>query len=103
MDDYVVAFASRGNVTVQFENLYEGYCGDYNPDDPNDENLLRFTVYMNGEEVPNASYCTQIPANSNVALVKKAAERILKEVYDPLQSGYGIKKLCETLSWISVN
>lgn len=102
MDDFIIASAHRGNVTVQFENLGEGHCGDYNPDDPDDENLLRFTVYMDGEEVEDASYCTTIPANTDVIVVTKAAERILKEVYDPLQAGYSIKKLCETLSWISV-
>ena len=103
MDDYIIAFASRGNVTVQFENLEEGLRGDYNPNDPDDINLLRFTVYKDGEEVEDASYCTEIPADANVVDVMNAAERILKEVYAPLQSGHSIKKLCEALSWISVN
>ena len=98
--DWIVAKVSRGTVTVQFENLDEGYCGDYDPDNPEDENLLRFTVYLNGVEVEDASYCTQITADTDPEIVKQAAARILNEVYEPLTHGYSVKKLCEGLSWI---
>lgn len=100
--DWIVAWASRGPVLVQFENLDEGHCGDYDPDDPEDENLLRFTVYHNGEQVNDASYCTNIRADADREAVKKAAERILREVYDPVMAGYSVKKLCEGLSWIEL-
>ncbi len=100
--DWIVAWASRGPVLVQFENLDEGHCGDYDPDDPEDENLLRFTVYHNGEQVNDASYCTNIRADADRKAVKKAAERILREVYDPVMAGYSVKKLCEGLSWIEL-
>ncbi|MBQ1776620.1 MAG: hypothetical protein IIZ93_00540 [Acidaminococcaceae bacterium] len=101
MEDWIIAEAEKKNVKVVFENLGEGWNGDYDPADPEDENLLRFTVYMDGEQVDDASYCTTIPATTDPALVKKSAERILSEVYNPLVSGYSIKKCCEALSWIS--
>ena len=100
--DYVVCSVSRDNITVTFENLNEGYSGDYNENDPDDKNLLRFTVYKDNKEVDDASYCTTIPVTASISDVYKAAEYILNEVYWPLRSGYSIKKLCETLSWISV-
>ena len=102
-ENWIIAVAKRGNVTVQFENLDEGYFGDYHPDDPDDVNLLRFTVYFKGEEVDDASYCTQIPASTDASLVQKCAERILREVYDPLTSGFSIKRLGECLSWTDVD
>jgi len=35
----------RENVKVVLKNIGEGKCGDYCPDDEDDEPLLRFSVY----------------------------------------------------------
>ena len=60
---------------VDWYNAGEGWWGDYNPGNPEDENLLRFDVYVRRgpqrqedmddgwQEVEDASYCTRIPVN----------------------------------------
>ncbi len=100
-------YAVNGNVMVEWENLDEGICGDYDPDDPNDVNLLRFSVYFgNGscwEPVDDASYCTEMPADTDIEILNKAVHFLAKEYGevlndDPLAS---VKKLGEALSWIA--
>lgn len=53
-----------GNVGVSFEYLGEGHDGDYNPEDPNDEPLLRLDfmkIDAKGEhEEIDGSGCTQV-------------------------------------------
>lgn len=97
----------RGKVRVDLVNLYEGWCGDYDPDDPEDENLLRFDVYTreNGEwiEVNDSSYCTQVPANVSDEVAISVVKTIMGEVYDSVNAGHPIKKLCERLSWIDAD
>ena len=98
---------------VEFANIGEGYNGDYNPNDPEDDELIRFYVYVNAnygkdlpydwEDVEDTSECTTIPADSNIDyLVKKATavfNRFRKEINSyPLEESY--KKLGEELSWI---
>lgn len=98
--DTVVCSVSRGRVTVVFENLNEGYNGDYNPLDPNDEILLRFTVYKDDEEVPDASYCTTIPYTEKLTTIYSSAKKILDTVYEPVMNDISVKKICEYLSWV---
>ena len=98
----------RGTVAVEIVYIGEGLCGDYNPDDPEDKQQLRFYVQkadiddsgeMILEDVENASYCLRIqPHESGIGEV---AGRILDAVYDKLMNGESIKELCEGLSWIT--
>lgn len=95
----------RGNVVVEWVELGEGLYGDYDPDDPDDVELLRFdvsTVGENGElvEVPDASYCTMVEVGTPDATLEALLHLIMNEVYDPLADGHPIKKICENLSWI---
>jgi hypothetical protein len=99
---------SRGNVEVVFEYIGEGNSGDYDPRDPRDEPLLRFSIYrkdpadVNGrKECEDASYCTQIPITTDRALVHRLAEHILDVVYWDVEERCSVKKLCERLSWIT--
>ena len=75
----------ENDVRVQFVELGEGLNGDYNPDDPNDVELLRFDVYVRPEgdeqdygldefvaedgtgswvDPGGASYCTNVPVTA---------------------------------------
>jgi len=100
--------AEKDNIKVEIENIGEGICGDYDPNDPEDDNYLRFTVYRKDykghfEQVDDASYCTQIPADTPKLLLDRALSYLLKEFHsvlscDPFQS---VKKLGEHFSWIS--
>lgn len=94
-------------VKVEWYNADEGWSGDYDPDDPNDENLLRFDVYRRGpdgewEEVEDASYCTQMPASTCKEVLQRALRMLLKEYTNALSSNpnCSVKKLGESLSWI---
>ena len=98
---------------VDWYNADEGYCGDYDPDDPDDVNLLRFDVYVrNGvdasgrsiwEPVEDASYCTEMPADAPKEILEEGLRYIFSNYRDVIQ-GYpypSVKKLGEGLSWVS--
>jgi len=93
---------TRGNRVVEWWNCNEGWSGDYNPEDPDDTNLLRFDVMEldgngNREHLDDASYCTRMPADTPEKNLRRAAETIMNETY----GRSNIKKICERLSWIS--
>ena len=96
----------KDDVKVIWENIGEGYNGDYDEDDPEDENLLRYTVYVkdNGEwrEVDDASYCTLVPADTDKEYLMKLLEILMDEFYDVLHDNIdsSVKKLAERMSWI---
>lgn len=92
--------AKKVDVTVELEDIGEGVQGDFNPEDPNDIPLLRFTVLKDGEPVDDGSYCTQIPATVKKAVRKRFENVILHRVRDAVESGASIKKICEVLSWL---
>lgn len=109
----------KDRVKVKWVDLGEGWCGEYSPDDPDDEELLRFDVFFwepsedgwdeyNGKtgnwgDPGDASYCTRFPYNSTLEEQQKGLQIIMANVYDPLMSGYSIKKMCEELSWIGLD
>ena len=101
----------RGGRKVEWIDIGEGWSGDYNPDDPTDTPLLRFDVLeltkveglfsdspeLEWEVLDDASYCTQMPADSSEADLRRGAEIIMAATYGKTN----IKKICEELSWIS--
>jgi hypothetical protein len=97
--------AVRDDVKVEWVNLGEGWDGDYDADDADDINLLRFDVSKRGasgwEAVDDASYCTQVPASMPETVLRQLLQMLLDEVYESVHEGHSIKKLCERLSWIS--
>lgn len=60
-----------GRVRVEWAELGEGYDGDYDPEDPDDVELLRFyfSGLLDGHwlEVSGTSYCTHVPASTDPA------------------------------------
>lgn len=95
----------RDTVKVELEYIGEGYNGDYDPDDPEDQPLLRFTVLklVDGEweQIDDASYCTQLPESIPNDEKMWVLTFIMNEVYDAVVGGASIKKRCELLSWIT--
>lgn len=76
----------RGNIIAEWEYIGEGWSGDYNPDDPDDTMLLRFSVKefhkvseFGGQwvEMDDASYCTQMPVDTDEKILRRALELIL--------------------------
>ena len=98
--------AVNRNVKVEWTDIGEGLCGDYNAEDPEDVSLLRFdvSVLRNGhwEEVSDASYCTLMPTNTDVKILEQAAEYLAKEYANVLGDNpeASVKKMGESLSWI---
>ena len=95
---------TRGTVRVDWVNLGEGIQGEYDEDDPDDVNLMRFDVYRHDgnewEAVDDSSYCTQVTAAASNAKLYELAQIIMNEVYEPVVAGHSIKRMCERLSWI---
>lgn len=100
---------TRKNVRVGLERLGEGLNGDYNEDDPDDKELFRFWINKYNPfpgvwlEVEDSSYCTLLPVTISKEDQKKALKYIMDEVYDGVTAGYSVKKICEKLSWISLD
>jgi hypothetical protein len=102
MTDYMSY--TRGNVRVEWEDIGEGVCGDYDPKDPTDKPLLRFTVLQKikgkWEQVDDASYCTYVMIDTPKKILKRLLRIIYGNVAEEVRKGCRIKKLCEQLSWI---
>ena len=98
----------RDTVRVELEDIGEGYNGDYDPDDPNDTPLLRFTVsihYVDEDQwyqIDDASYCTRLPVSITEEQANSVLNLIMNEVYDAVIGGNSIKRRCEMLSWVSL-
>jgi len=97
-------YASRGNLTAVWEYIGEGWSGEYNPDDPEDTELLRFSVYLGTEaevdagdceQMDDASYCTQMPVDTDKQILRRALELILDAAEEPSP-----KRALEELSWM---
>ena len=86
----------------------EGYNGDYNPNDPHDEELLRFDIYIaddigvTWEPVDDASYCTCVSVHTDKKTLEKKLMIIYNEYNDALSDDpyASVKKLGERLSYI---
>ena len=96
----------RGDRKVEWVDIGEGFFGDYDPSDPDDQALLRFDVLelfecgdcgLDWEPIDDASYCTQMPADSSEEVLRRGATMIMNATYGKTN----IKKICEELSWIS--
>lgn len=96
MSDYRL---KKGNIEVELVNIGEGLSGDYNPDDPDDVQLLRFYVYRDGEQMDYGSFCTLMPVDTPQYIIDHALRFLMKEVEDSLEAG-GFKKAMEFCSWM---
>jgi len=101
--------ATKGNVRIDLEWIGEGWSGDYDPDEPLDDPLLRFSVYRqddNGEwqEVDDASYCTRLVGDK---LTAEDADLIFdymfQQIGTTLSEASSIKRICERLSWMGMD
>lgn len=105
----ILAIQNR-RLRVEWVNLNEGECGDYNKDDPEDINYLRFDVYCretpsdDWRPVEDASYSTQVPAGTPCDVLEKKLRTIFDQYnlfIDEILNGGSVKKLGERLSWIT--
>lgn len=85
----------------------EGWNGDYDPHDPEDDLLYRFDInYKEGDKwvpVDNGSYCTALSAEVTENRLKDAIKGVFNEVKDLVKNGISVKKVAEKLSWVGTN
>lgn len=105
----VVLTLTCGDVQAAWVNLKEGFNGDYDPDNPDDVNLLRIDLYQKTdgewEAVEGASYCTQIPVGTDESILKSGLRYALDNFRAALsgESRLSIRKVGEALSWIGTD
>ena len=101
-----VVYEVPGAVRVTFEWVGEGWSGDYDPEDPEDQPLLRFTV-DDLEKPPDEygqesrswqdnSYCTQLPVWTPTDQLERIARAIARSTEDE----YYWKRILEEWSWV---
>ena len=97
----------RGPVRVAWVCLGEGYNGDYDPQNPEDELLMRFDIAVKDEDigdfVTTESRCTCFAANAP-AKDKEAALDVLLDHFHyayTSQSRHCMSSLADRLSYIS--
>lgn len=96
----------KDNVMVIWENMGEGLFGDYDEEYPDDENLLRFTVFVNEygswRQVDDSSYCTYVSADTDNEKLMELLNVLMNEFYDVLHYDIyaSVKKIGERMSWI---
>ena len=98
----------RLKVSWEFHN--EGYKGTYDPKDPEDDKLLRFTCYKRLRlaedreeeawlEVPNGSHCTGLPVGTEWIVLVDVATRII----NILRTEADPRTRLELLGWTSLD
>lgn len=106
MIDYQDAEIIKGDVMVALEWIGEGFSGDYDPADPEDQPLLRFTVFRREDgvwqPVDNGSYCTLLPATISGAQKQIALNVLMNEFYEPVTHNEPIKGRGEFMSYLSI-
>jgi len=94
----------KEDIKVEWVELGEGFSGEYDPNNPDDMELLRFYVSKCHEnewiDLSDASYCTLFPANTEKELKKRGLQYIMNKIFIPASKGESIKKICEELSWL---
>lgn len=98
----------KGNVRVNFESIGEGLQGEYDPTDPDDIDLIRFSVDRDANlinywtYVDDSSYCCQYPTDCTDEQKVEGLMKVMGAIYKPVTNGESIKKICEKLSWIGI-
>lgn len=98
------------NIRIEWVRLGEGYGGDYNPDDPEDEELLRFDLTVRDEDgewplEANESRCTLFPVNSDEVYLKGGLRWMLnrflsREARHPMA---GLRNAADLMSYVTPN
>jgi len=107
LEDFDDLILTQGKHRVTWEYIGEGWSGDYDPNDPEDTPLLRFSCDEFGAVDPDndaspwewyqmddASYCTRLPVTTPTRHLARAAAIILEAIRD-----VNYKKELERLSW----
>ena len=96
----------KNNVKVELVHIGDGGGGEYNPDDTEDERLLRFYVtHKVGDtwkDVDGASYCTTLPISLSDLDQEVFLEMLMEQFYLPVIKGERVKHIGEDMSWVNI-
>ena len=107
----------RGVARIDLDHIGEGWEGDYDPEDENDQPLLRFDCFRKaepgfedcGDETPDGwialhdgSYCTQVPATATGEQQQAILEVLMGLLEEGIVAGR-VKKAGERASWVSLD
>jgi hypothetical protein len=94
----------RAGFRITLEHLGEGLDGDYDPTDPSDVQLLRFTAaqLVQGEwqVVEDGSACTALPTSITMQQGLAAAELIWATLHPLVVAHASVKSAVGRLSWL---
>jgi len=97
----------KGKVVVEWVELGEGWSGDYDSNDPEDEELLRFDAYIKNHEweddYPTYSYCTQFPVSATPEQRQAGLKYLMSHLYPFMSKNEWCRGEAESLSWISLD
>lgn len=107
--DVIVEYAtSQNRYRLEWVYLGEGYDLDYDPDDPSDEPLLRFDVYVWNKDagdwdghIDDASYCTMNNVKTSADDLIMMGHSILMDFADAWDAGSSGKRTLERWSWVT--
>lgn len=97
---------------VILEYIGEGFNGDYDPKDPNDVPLVRFSCFIKNlrddnnninpdwQYIDDTSYCTLLPVYSAKSTLYRAAGVIMENLISGYDDGT-LKRKMESMSWLS--
>lgn len=99
----------KGPVRVALVCLGEGYNGEYDPTNPEDELLLRFDLFLkdetNGEWMPAESRCTCLANEAPLQDKEAALDILLNRFYEAFTNHIeqDLGALADELSYISAD
>lgn len=95
----------KDTVRIDFDELGEGWGGEFDEEDPGDEELLRFTTYRwqdgSWEEVDSGSYCTQLPVTLPPGQRKAALQYLMGQLHGAVTTGDSVRHRAAQLSWFA--
>ena len=97
----ITAWSNNGSTfAIEWVRANEGTYGEYNPKDPDDKELLRFDLFLNGWNEPSETRCTCCEANATVKEQKTALLEMAKAIVNDAGKTH-IKQLCDRLSFVT--
>ena len=95
---------TQAKFRATFVDIGEGRSGDYDPDDPEDEALLRIDIetLVDGDwtELRDGSYCTLVPVDTPKEEQTRLLDVAAKVLERAEANGESLKRTAEGLSWI---
>lgn len=93
------ATSDSGCIRVEWVFCDEGWWGDYDPTNPDDQALMRFDTYVKiadgWAEFEDGSYCTQTPYDTDPETLTRMAQMMANVI-----AANPGKRTCEMLSWV---